>query len=126
MLTSFGFITAKRGGMSFDHDEKCIRGLETLTDSKLNRREFCEKKELRKAIKAEEKRQKAEKTFPDMEKFRAVSRRHTKASTERAVSIAHEDAKAVGSKSKAPAIDALYRRSPLSRLRRHSMSSFET
>lgn len=93
-LTSYGYIASKRAAsVSFDTEKYSLRGLENLTDERLGRREAGEKKALRKALKAEEERQKAEKTFPDLARFRQVSLKHSRGARERAVSLAHEDAK---------------------------------
>lgn len=115
-------MTAKRGGLTFDNTGNCVRGLETLIDSRLSRRELCEKKALRKAIKIEEHRQKEENTFPDFKKFRSVSLQHTKGSTERATLIANEDAKIV-CRTNSLVGDVFNRRSPLARLQRSSSAS---
>lgn len=125
ILTSFGYIAAKRGGQQFNQYSRCIRGLETLTDDMLSRRECKERKAIQKSVKAEEQRQKAENCFPDMDKFRSVSLRHSKGATERAIAIANEDAKAVGSRSKSPVVESLYRRSPLALLNRSVLASCE-
>jgi hypothetical protein len=93
-LTSYGYIASKRTGVAtFDTQKYCLRGLESLTDERLGRREIGERKALRKALKLEEKRQKAEVSFPDLRKFRNVSLKHTRGSRERALALAHDDAK---------------------------------
>lgn len=96
VLTSYGYIASKRAGTgNFDAHKYSLRGLESFTDERLGRREVGERKALRKALKAEEERQKAEGSFPDVRKFRIVSLRHTRGSRDRALALAHEDAKYV-------------------------------
>ncbi len=97
VLTSYCYIASKRAGTnSFDCEKYSLRGLEILTDDKLSRRLSGEKKALQKTLREEEERQKAENGFPDMEKFRKASLKHTKTSKERALAIAQEDAKYAG------------------------------
>jgi len=96
VLTSIGYLSSKKfGAANFDINEHAIRGLEALTDDRLNRKELGRKRALKKAVREEEERQKLEHSFPDMEKFRVVSLQHTKASRDRALAIANEDAKQV-------------------------------
>jgi hypothetical protein len=59
---------------------------------KLSRRQIGEKKDLTKAMKAEERRQKAEGCFPNLEGFRLVSLKQSKAGSERALALGQQDA----------------------------------
>lgn len=94
VLTSYGYIASKRAtAATFDLDKYSLRGLESLTDERLGKREIAERKALRMAIKTEELRQKQEKIFPDLSKFRSVCLKHTRGSRDRALAVAHEDAK---------------------------------
>lgn len=96
-MTSFAYVASKRtGATSFDHETYTRRGLETLTDDKLSRRLYGEKRALRKAVKEEERRQKDDNTFPDLAKFRKACLKHSKGAKERAIALAQEDAKFVG------------------------------
>ena len=64
-----------------------------MCDGRLARRQLGEKKDLTKALLSEERRQKAENVFPDLEKFRSVSLKHTKPGRDRAISLAQDDAR---------------------------------
>lgn len=88
-----------------------MRGLELLIDDRLGRRNAGERKTLKKALKAEEQRQKEESSFPDLEKFRKVSLQHTRGARDRAMGLAQQDAK----EARASKDDFLM---PLPRLRR--------
>ena len=95
-MTSYDYVTSKRAPSGcFDDEKYCIRGLESLSDDRLGRREVGEKKAIRKAVQAEEERQKAEDVFPDLARFRQVSLKHSKGARDRAFTRAHEDAKFV-------------------------------
>jgi hypothetical protein len=74
----------------------------------LGRRQLGEKKDLLKALKAEEERQKEEGTFPDLQRFCTTSRRHSKPGRHRAISVAQEDARACRPRSKNQVVEALY------------------
>jgi hypothetical protein len=120
-LTSYGFISSKRiGGTNFDDHEHTVRGLEILCDSRLGRRQLGEKKDLLKALKAEEERQKKEGTYPDLQTFCTTSRRHSKPGRERAISLAQEDARACRPRSKNQVVEALYRGMSVNRFRRRN------
>jgi len=112
MLTSYGYVASKRAGTStFDVEKYSLRGLEILTDEKLSKRLNCDKQALKTAVKEEEERQKAENCFPDLLKFRRVSLKYTKSSSDRALAVAQDDAKSVGREVKDDFL------SPLPRLR---------
>ena len=111
VLTSFGYISKRRAGSSFDdNDEHTSRGLEALCDPRLARRQFIEKKEILKAVKAEESRQKKDSEFPNFERFRSVSVRHSNASKDRAITLAQEDARKDRSRSTSTVIDIILAR----------------
>ena len=101
-----GYISAKKmggnqlGGSLFDENHHSIRGLEYVFDEKLARRQIGEKKDLNKAMNAEEARQKQEGSFPDLDKFRSASLKHTKPGRVRALHLAQEDARKVGQEQK--------------------------
>jgi hypothetical protein len=67
--------------------------LESHTDERVGKANASEKEALSKALKEEEGRQKAENIFPDMDKIRKVSLRHTKGSRNRALALGQLDAK---------------------------------
>ena len=94
-MTSYAYLASRRGrGSPFDSDKYSVRGLESHTDERFGKKASVgEKEALSKALKAEEERQKAENIFPDMDKIRKVSVRHTKASLTRALALAQLDAK---------------------------------
>ena len=99
ILTAFSFLASRRrGGSVFDENEYTVRGLENLIDSTLGKRQVWEKKDLFKAMKAEEERQKREGSFPDLESFGAMSLKHTRAGKDRALYIAQEDARSASPK----------------------------
>jgi hypothetical protein len=87
VLTTLSYTIARRSYRAFVEDEHSLRGIEHLCD------ESDEIKELYKGIKTEEARQKEEGSFPDLEMFRSVSLKHTKAAIERAKAKASEDAR---------------------------------
>ena len=98
VLSILGYEAMKRGSTAFDassrhHD---VRGLEASIDANYKKRQEGEKKDLYRAMKLEEKRQKDDGCFPDLDRFRVVSRRHTKGSQERSQRMGQEDAKAAG------------------------------
>jgi hypothetical protein len=93
VLTSFDYMNARRLGKNFVEDFHSVRGIEAVCDESLLRRQTGERKDLYKALTEEEARQKEEGSFPDLERFRAVSLKHTKAGKERAMAKALEDAK---------------------------------
>mmetsp|Transcript_35428 Transcript_35428/g.55162 ORF Transcript_35428/g.55162 Transcript_35428/m.55162 type:complete len:181 (+) Transcript_35428:47-589(+) len=110
VLTSLGYMARQRiGGISFDHNMHTIRGIENMCDGYLSRRQVGEKKDLMKAMHAEEARQKADGTFPNLEGFRAVSLKHSKSSTDRAITLGQQDAWAYRSKPKNQMVEALTR-----------------
>jgi hypothetical protein len=112
MLTSYSYVTSKRTGAStFDMEKYSLRGLELLTDEKFSKRLNSDKQALKKAVKEEEERQKAENCFPDLLKFRRVSLKYTKSASDRALSVAQDDARSVGREVKDDYL------SPLPRLR---------
>ena len=93
-LTSYSYLASRRGrGCAFDTEKYSVRGLESHTDERFGKASACEKEALSEALKAEEGRQKAENIFPDMDKIRKVSLRHTKGSRNRALALAQLDAK---------------------------------
>jgi hypothetical protein len=98
VLSVLGYEASKRGATTFDQTHHTIRGLEASADQNWRRRQEGEKKDLYRAIKLEEKRQKDDGCFPDLDRFRIVSRRHTKGSKERSQRMGQEDANAVGIK----------------------------
>jgi hypothetical protein len=93
ILTSLDYSNARMLNRTFVEDEHSVRGLEHLYDGSLQRRQIGERKDLYKALKAEEARQKEAGCFPDLDKFRAISLKHTKGGRERARTKALEDAK---------------------------------
>jgi hypothetical protein len=110
MLTSFGHIAAlqqhqhhyRRIGSprsnhccSPDEEEHSIRGIEHLCDQGLGGMHVEERKDLYRAVAAEEARQREDRTFPDLDGFSKVSLRHTGNATERALILAHRDARYV-------------------------------
>jgi len=99
MLTSFEYqaIIPKT---NFNQDEHSIRGLELVINRRLRRRHVGEKKDLASAIEAEEYSQKKDGSFPDIERFRIVSLKHTRSARDRAINIAAEDAKETRGKPK--------------------------
>jgi hypothetical protein len=95
-LTSYAYMNSKRGrGPTLDAEKYTVRGLESQADGRLGTASASEKKALSQALKAEEERQKAETVFPDLDKMRKVSLQHTKGSRDRALALAHLDAKEV-------------------------------
>lgn len=93
VLTSMDYLSSVRRGTNFNSDEHSVRGLEPLLDNKLARRSLGERKDLVKALKAEEERQKQEGVFPCLVDFRAVAAKHSKPARERAFATAQEDAR---------------------------------
>jgi hypothetical protein len=115
VLTSFGYISSRRwGGGLFDETKYSTRGLENLCDSRLGRRQIGEKKDLTKAIRTEEERQKQEGSFPDLHKYRSISLKHTKTGRERALSLAQDDAKSCRPRQKNQVAEAFSRASSMS------------
>lgn len=126
LLTSFGYISSRRiGGPTIDSDLHSLRGLELLTDSRLCKREAGERKALIKALRVEEQRQRLDHTFPDMEKFSAISQKYTNGSRSRAWSVAQQDAREAQARSRfmGPMLMDTWSKSPLSRLHRKSVGS---
>ena len=112
MLTSYGYVASKKAGTStFDIEKYSLRGLELLTDEKFSKRLNADKQALKKAVKEEEERQKAENCFPDLLKFRRVSLKYTKSACDRALSVGQDDARSIGREVKDDFL------SPLPRLR---------
>lgn len=93
VLTSMDYTNSRKLNKAFVEDEHSVRGIEHLCDASLQRRQIGERKDLYKALKAEEERQKEAGCFPDLDKFRAISLKHTRGSRERARAKALEDAK---------------------------------
>lgn len=93
ILTTMGYANARRQCKAFVEDEHSLRGIEHLCDDSLYLRQSGERKDLYKAVKAEEAKQKEEGTFPNLDRFRIVTIRHTKASKQRAMAKANEDAR---------------------------------
>ncbi|KAG7341993.1 hypothetical protein IV203_007085 [Nitzschia inconspicua] len=92
-LTSMDYTNARRSNKTFVEDSHSVRGLEHLCDESLHKRQAGERKDLYKAVKAEEAKQKEEGTFPNFDRFRVVCLRHTKAGKQRAIAKANEDAR---------------------------------
>lgn len=69
-----------------------------------------EKKELAKALKAEEIRQKKESEFPNFDRFRSVSVKHSNASRDRALTVAQEDARENRARSNSTVVDIILTR----------------
>ena len=69
-------------------------------DKKIPKRVHVEKKDLLSALRKEESNQKEMGNFPDLERFRSVSMKHTKAARERALVLGAEDAKETYGKQK--------------------------
>lgn len=98
-MTSIGYNAANHsylGSSSFDENEHSIRGIEHLCDKSLGQRLAVERKDLYRALAAEEARQKEDESFPNLEQFRRVSLRHSKGGKERALAAAQEDARFCG------------------------------
>jgi hypothetical protein len=93
VLTTMSYTIARRLYKNFVEDEHSLRGIEHLCDGPLQKRQAAERRDLYKSIKAEESRQKEDGIFPDLERFRSVSLKHTKASKDRAIAKASEDAR---------------------------------
>lgn len=93
VLTSMDYANARKANKPFVEDEHSIRGIEHFCDPSLYRRQTGERRDLYKALQAEEERQKIEGTFPDLEKFRSVSLKYSKSFIERALAVAGEDAR---------------------------------
>ncbi|KAL3928737.1 MAG: hypothetical protein SGARI_004947, partial [Bacillariaceae sp.] len=93
VLTSMDYSNSRKLNKTFVEDEHSVRGIEHLCDASLQRRQQGERKDLYKALKAEEDRQKETGCFPDLDRFRAISLRHTRGGRERARTKALEDAK---------------------------------
>lgn len=98
-MTSFDYKSALNK-THFNEGEHSIRGLENVINNRLRRRLSGEKKDLLAAVKGEETHQKDIGTFPDLNRFRVVSMRHTKPARDRAISFATEDAKQTQGKPK--------------------------
>lgn len=104
VLTVLGYQASKRlangssSAVSFDQSKNTTRGLESLTEKQWKNRQEGEKKDLYRAIKLEQVRQKDEGCFPDLDRFRVVSVRHTKGGRDRALQLAQDDAQALGKK----------------------------
>lgn len=95
ILTSFDYQASITGKHNFDHDTHAIRGLELVIHPKYSQRLKWEKKDLWKALQKEEAHQKETGKFPNLERFKVVSQRHTKDAKNRASSLGQEDAKDV-------------------------------
>jgi hypothetical protein len=103
-------MTRKRiGGISFDDNMHSIRGIETLCDTKLSRIQLGEKEELTKAMTEEERRQKEEGSFPDLEGFRAISLKYSKNGIDRALALGQEDSVSYRSKPRSHMVESLTR-----------------
>eukprot|EP00980_Cylindrotheca_fusiformis_P012011 scaffold2844_cov123-Cylindrotheca_fusiformis.AAC.4 len=99
ILTSFIHRSSlKKDKLS--EDDHSIRGLEPIVDDRLSKRQTGERKDLLKAMKSEEAHQKKAGKFPDANRFRAISLRHTKPARDRAIANGSEDAKLIQGKPK--------------------------
>jgi hypothetical protein len=98
MLTSFSHMNAhqrRNGGtcVPFDESQHTIRGIENLCDKDLGSKQVSDRKDLFRAMAAEQTRQKEDQSFPDPARFRSVSIQYSEAGKERALNLAHEDAR---------------------------------
>lgn len=100
ILTSFDYqASVTNSKIIFDHDAHAIRGLEMVIHPRYSKKLYWEKKDLWKALQKEEAHQKETGKFPNFERFKVVSQRHTKDAKSRATSLGAEDAKDVQGKS---------------------------
>ena len=74
-----------------DQRNNSIRGIEHIADPRLRRKQYEEKEKLKQTLLSEQTRQRSAGTYPDLDKFRDVSRRVTKAAKDRARVAARED-----------------------------------
>eukprot|EP00526_Cylindrotheca_closterium_P029951 CAMPEP_0113605520 /NCGR_PEP_ID=MMETSP0017_2-20120614/2371_1 /TAXON_ID=2856 /ORGANISM="Cylindrotheca closterium" /LENGTH=290 /DNA_ID=CAMNT_0000514015 /DNA_START=86 /DNA_END=958 /DNA_ORIENTATION=+ /assembly_acc=CAM_ASM_000147 len=95
ILTSFDYQASVQNKTNFDQDSHSIRGLEMVIHPRYSKRMSFEKKDLWRALQKEEAHQKETGKFPNLERFKVVSQRHTKDSKNRANSLGVEDAKEV-------------------------------
>jgi hypothetical protein len=93
VLTAMSYTIARRLYKPFVEDAHSLRGIEHLCDESLQKRQVDERKKLYKSIQVEEVRQKGDGSFPDLERFRSVSLKHSKAGKVRALTKASEDAR---------------------------------
>mmetsp|Transcript_7719 Transcript_7719/g.13606 ORF Transcript_7719/g.13606 Transcript_7719/m.13606 type:complete len:243 (+) Transcript_7719:300-1028(+) len=93
VLTSMDYSNARKVGKTFVEDSHSVRGIEYMCDENLQRQQSGERRGLHKALWREELKQKDDGSFPDLERFRAVSLKYTKDSKERAFVKACEDAR---------------------------------
>ncbi|CAJ1949488.1 unnamed protein product [Cylindrotheca closterium] len=95
ILTSFDYQASVQGKTNFNYEDHSIRGLETMIHPRYSKRVNLEKMDLWKALQKEEAHQKQTDKFPNLERFKVVSHRHTKDAQNRAHSLGAEDAKDV-------------------------------
>jgi hypothetical protein len=93
ILTSFDYQASVQAKSNFNHDDRSIRGLELIIHPRWQKRINFEKKDLWKALQKEEALQKEMRKFPNFERFKVISHRHTKSAKDRAILLGAEDAK---------------------------------